>query len=392
MDKIGELLSRRIDKIYPSKKALEKALRSGKKLRLYQGFDPSKPDLHIGHLVGLLTMKQFQDLGHEVIFLIGDFTGRVGDPTGKLKTRQALTEKQINANAKTYQEQAGMVLKFSGKNPVKMKFNSHWWKTYGSEKFLEIGNHLTVQQLIERDMFQARLKKGQPIHLSEFLYPLLQGYDSVAMAVDLEIGGTDQVFNMMMGRNLTKIYLNKEKFVVTTQLLVDSQGSKIGKTEGNAISLVSSPDQFYGQIMSLRDEAIVPCFRLITQTPIEQINQAAQDLKNGQKQMVWKKQLAFELVKMLHDQSTAQSAQKAFEQTFQKKQAVTPKSYQMPTAKANIIDVLVNSSLVQSRGQAKRLIDQGAVEVNQQVITDTKYILKSGETIRCGKHRFIKIK
>lgn len=391
MDKIDELLTRRVDQILPSKKALEKRLLSGKKLKIYMGFDPSRPDMHIGHLVGLLTMKAFQDLGHEVIFLIGDFTGRVGDPTGKLKTRQALTEKQVLKNAKTYQDQAQMILNFSGKNPVKLKFNSEWWQTYGSDKFLEIGNQLTVQQLLERDMFQQRLKQEKPIHLSEFLYPLLQGYDSVAMDVDLEIGGTDQTFNMLMGRTLLKTYKDKQKFVLTTQLLVDNSGKKIGKTEGNAINLNNRPEDFYGQIMSLTDEAIVPCLRLATEVSLHKAAEVEADLKKNTNQMKWKKFLAYELIKLLHNQSTAERAQTCFETAFQSNK--TPKNLVefCVSDQCGPADVLVASGTVVSMSQAKRLIDQGAVKVNQKKV-GKDYQVKSGDVIRCGKCRFLKIK
>src|SRR3989344_3264869 len=253
MDAITELLIRRVNTILPSQEELTKTLKSGKKLRLYQGFDPSSPDLHIGHLVGLLQLKAFQDLGHEVIFLIGDFTAMIGDPTDKTAARTKLTRDQVLANAQTYKDQAGKILDFSGKNPVKMKFNSEWLDPLKFADIIELASNFTVQQMIERDMFQERIKQEKPIFLHELLYPLMVTYDAIAMNVDLEVGGTDQLFNMMVGRPLIKHINNKDKFVITTKLLTDSQGTKIGKTTGNAINLFGNPNNLFGQIMSLPD-------------------------------------------------------------------------------------------------------------------------------------------
>ena len=246
MDKIDEVLTRRVEKIYPSKEALEKILRSGKKIRLYQGFDPSMPNLHLGNMVGVLKLKQFQELGHEVIFLVGDFTGMIGDPTDKKSLRPQLTKKQVLENCKNWKEQAGKVLNFSGKNPAKFLYNSQWLSSLSFAELLNLAHHLTYQQTIKRDMFRKRLKQDKNIYLHEFLYPLMQGYDSVHMDVDLEIGGSDQMFNMLVGRDLMKKLKNKEKFVLTTKLLVDSKGEKVGKTTGNALFLNSSAKEMYG--------------------------------------------------------------------------------------------------------------------------------------------------
>lgn len=396
MDKIEQLLTRRVEKIYPSKKALEKVLRSGKKIRLYQGFDPSTPNLHIGHLVGLLKLKEFQELGHEVIFLIGDFTGMVGDPTGKVKARKALTRKQVLKNARTYQEQAGKILRFTGKNPVQLLFNSQWLGKLKTEKLLRIAGLATVQQMIARDMFQKRIKEGQDLFLNEFFYPLLQAYDSVHMDVDLEIGGSDQMFNMMVGRDLMKKLKNKEKFVLTTKLLLDSKGEKIGKTEGNVINIAQPPTQLFGQIMSLSDDCILPCFELITEVSMNRVGEIEKALSSGKNPMRYKKELAFELVKMLNNENIAKVALSHFEKVFEKREEpIKMRGFNLGKDKINVVDLLVETGFAESRSLAKRLIAQGTVSVDQATVKDLKMdinIPKQGRVLKVGKKReFLKI-
>lgn len=396
MDKIDQLLSRRVEKIYPSSEALAKVLHSGKKIKLYQGFDPSTPNLHLGHLVGLLTLKEFQQLGHQVIFLIGDFTGMIGDPSGKIKTRKGLTKKQVLANAKTYQEQASMVLNFSNKNPVKLKFNSQWNSKLSLAEVLKLASHFTVQQLIERDMFQQRIKKGEEVYFHEFMYPLIQGYDSVAMEIDLEIGGSDQMFNMLAGRKLVKDILGKEKFVLTTKLLTDSQGNKIGKTEGNAINIANPAEVLFGQIMNLSDDCILPCFELATQVPMNKVGEIKKALKAGQNPMKYKKELAQEIVTMLQGKKAAKIASLHFERVFQKRQL--PKKIPTFSLKKlsknpiNVVDLLVEAKLAPSKSEAKRLIKQKAVEINGKRISEYEDIKILGkEVIKVGKRRMVKI-
>src|SRR6185436_20115729 len=267
-----ELLNRSVANIYPSKEALEEVLKSGKKLRLYQGFDPTGGKLHLGHMVGLRKHRQWQDLGHEVVFLIGDGTGEAGDPTGKKKTREKFfTSEELRANAKGYLEQASKIVRFEGENPIKIMYNGDWLNKLTKTDILNIAQNFSVQQMIERDMYQDRLKAGEEINMREFLYPLLQAYDSVAMDVDLELGGSDQTFNMLAGRSLMKAMKGKEKFVMTTPLLSDSKGVKIGKSEGNVIGLTDSPTDLFGKIMALGDDAIIPMFTLLTDVPLEEV-------------------------------------------------------------------------------------------------------------------------
>ena len=398
MDEIDVLLTRGVDKIYPSKEELEKVLRSGKKLRLYQGFDPTSPQLHIGHMAGLRKLRQWQDLGHEVIFLFGDFTGMIGDPTGKDKARIPLTHEQIMENAKTYKEQISKVLKLNGKNPIVFKYNNDWWgKKMSAEDLLKISHYISCQQLIERDMFQERIKKGMDIAMVEMLYPIIQGYDSVAMDVDLEVGGSDQMFNMLMGRDLMHKITRKNKFVMTTPLLTDSQGHKIGKTEGNVIALTAKPADLYGMIMNLGDDVIVKCFEYLTEMPMEEVKNIAQKISAGENPMIHKKKLAHLLTLMLNDEKSAKEAQEEFERVHQQNQnpLYDILIYHIH-GDENIIDVLVNSKLVSSRSEAKRLVEQKAVEINGKIwnTQDKTGNIKidDGSIIKVGKNRFVKVK
>jgi tyrosyl-tRNA synthetase len=391
MDAIDALLTRGVDAVYPSRQELEKVLRSGKKLTLYQGFDPTSPQLHIGHAVGLRKMRQFQDLGHKVIFLIGDFTGMIGDPTGKSTQRKVLTREEVLANAKQYKEQATRILRFTGDNPVEIKYNSEWLGKMSAIDFIRLSHHLTYSQIIERDMFQERIKSGQDISMNEFLYPFLQGYDSVAMDVDMEIGGSDQMFNMMMGRKLMHNILKKEKFVLTTPLLTDSQGNKIGKTEGNAIALSDEPNIFYAKIMSLGDDAIIPCLGLLTDIPAETIHDIGKRMKDGANPMVYKKMLALELTKQFNSEDEAAVAQKEFETRFQKgdlKEADLPTvSLTSFAANATTIDHLTALKLAQSNSDARRLVEQKAVSLNGTLIELPKkeFQFKDGDIFKAGR-------
>ena len=395
--KINQILERRVEKIYPSKEALKKLLLSGKKLRLYQGFDPSAPNLHFGHLVGLLKLKEFQQLGHEVIFLIGDFTGMIGDPSGKEKTRKVLTRNQIIINTETYKKQAGKILQFKGQNSIKIKFNYDWNSKLSSIDILRLTRLITVRQLLERDMFKKRLAKGQEISVEEYLYPLFQAYDSLAMDIDLEIGGSDQMFNMLVGRDLMKKVKNKEKFVLTTKLITDNKGNKIGKTEGNVINIAGSPNEFFAQIMNLNDEVILPCFELITEIPMKEIKNIKKTLKAGKNPMESKKQLAWELTKMLNDEKSADSAQLEFEKVHQQNKTPTniPAFSLSKLSKnpINPIDLLVETKLCSSKSEAKRLIQQKAIKLNQSTISNQQLAtsIKPNDILKVGKRKWLKI-
>ncbi|MSU44756.1 tyrosine--tRNA ligase [Candidatus Nomurabacteria bacterium] len=389
-DKINELLTRGVDKIYPSREKLEEILRSGKKLRLYQGFDPTGNKLHLGHMVGFRKHRQWQDLGHEVIFLIGDGTGQAGDPTGKKKTREKFfTQEELRANAKDYLIQASKIVRFNGENPIKIMYNGDWLNKLNLVDILYIAQHFSVQQLIERDMFQERLKAGETINVREFLYPLLQGYDSVAMDVDLELGGSDQTFNMLAGRTLMKTMKGKEKFVMTTPLLSDSKGVKIGKSEGNVIGLTDPAGELFGKIMSLGDDAIIPMFTLLTDVSMKEIEKF--NLKNDA--MALKKRVASIVVIQLHNQTSAEQAEEAFSNTFQKKEI--PKV--IKEIKGDIGELLseflVKNEILSSKSEWRRLVLGGAIHdlSKNENITDADFKISKDLTLKIGKKRFVKI-
>ncbi len=386
---INEVLTRGVQEVLPTKPGLSSLMRK-RKIKLYQGFDPSAPSLHLGNFVGLMKLRQFQKLGHQVIFLVGDFTGMIGDPTDKLSTRPKLTREKVLENAKAWKKQAGMLLDFEGKNPAKIMFNSEWSDKMTFRDLLEITSNLTVKQLIERDMFQERIKNNEPIYLHEFLYPVAQGYDSVAMEVDLEVGGNDQLFNMMAGRTLMKAILGKEKYVLTTKLLVDKDGKKVGKTTGNALFLDSKPEQFYAGIMSFPDEVILLGFELLTEIDLKGIEKEI-----GENPLAQKKRLAFEIVKLLWGETSAKKSELAFKNTFQKKETPTDiKTVDVKFAHINLLDLVFATKMVTSRSEAKRLIQQNAVDVNGKLVNDPNEdveISKEGLTLKIGKAKFVRI-
>ena len=395
-NKIQEILNRGVENIYPNKESLEKVLNSGKKLRLYCGFDPTAPTLHIGHAIQIRKLSQFQELNHEVIFLIGDFTGMIGDPTDKNKARPKLTREEVLKNSENYKDQAGKILNFQGKNPAKIMYNSEWNDKLNFVDLINLASNFTAQQTLARDMFKKRIEDGKDLYLHEFLYPMAQAYDSVAMDVDLEVGGNDQMFNMLCGRTLMKKIKNKEKFVLTTKLLVDSKGEKMGKTTGNMVALNEKPNEMFGQIMSWPDGLIVPGLELCTDIPIEEIYQIDGDIKNNKlNPRDAKAKLAKEIVKIHHSLKDAENAEKEFNRVFkEKEEPIDMPVYKTKKSRVKIADFLFDSNLVTSKGEAKRLVEQGGVKVNNEVIKDLQkeIELKDKTIIQAGKRKFIQIK
>jgi len=398
---IDHLLTRGVAEVYPSVDALREALVSGKRLRVYNGIDPTASTLHVGHLAVLQKLRQFQDLGHEVILLIGDFTGMIGDPTGKSKTRVPLTREQVDANATAYREQASAVLHFDGTNPATIRRNSEWWDDMRVLRFLELLSLTTSQRLLERDMFQERIREGKPIAAHEFLYPALQGYDSVAMTIDVEVGATDQTFNMLMGREYVKKLQSREKIVLTVPLLVDAAGKKIGKSEGNMVELGAPSSDLFGQTMALPDSVIVACMTQATAVPAAEIAAIEREMAAGANPRDAKMRLAHEVVCMRYGEVAADVARDLFVQTFQKHEVphdVETKSLKTLRLKNPIplSTVLVRTGLASSTSDARRIIQQGGVKVDGAVFRTAGAIIDFAEhpdgiLIQKGKRHFVRV-
>lgn len=373
---IEELLTRGVDKIYPSKEELKKVLESGKKLKLYQGFDPTGDKLHLGHLTGLLKLKDWQKLGHDVIFLIGDGTGQAGDPSGKTKSRNSFFNlASLRSNATSYPKQLEKILN-SGK--LSIKYNSEWLNKLTLPDILEIAGNFSWQQLAERDLFQERVKSGETLSLREALYPLLQAYDSVEMDVDLEIGGSDQTFNMLFGRTLMKSMKRKDKFVMTTPLIADASGRKIGKSEGNVIALDNS-QQLYAKIMSLPDEIIVKGLECLTRVPMDRVKEVEKKINEGNNPMAYKKELAFEIVSLLHGKQAAEEAEKIFVKTFSEKETPSDIQTVQVSKGTSLVEILLKHGLVSSKTEFNRLNKEGAIKEIENGV------------YRIGKHRFLRV-
>jgi len=393
MDKIDELLTRRVEKVYPSKEALEKVLRSGKKLKLYQGFDPTGTQLHLGHTVGLRKLMEFANLGHEVIFLFGTGTVLVGDPSEREKGRKLITEKEINKNISTWKDQAKLIVDFK---KVKIKYNADWLTKLDLKDIIKIASKITAPQLFKRESFTRRIKAGNTVWYHETMYPLLQGYDSVAMDIDLEIGGTDQMFNMLIGRELQRKFNNKEKFVLTTKMILGVDGKPMSKTSKNCIWLTGCPNDMFGKIMNISDDVIIDYFEFFTDISMNEIRSIKKELKSKKvNPMDYKKRLALKITKQFHGKQKANQAQKEFEKVFQKGQLPT----QIPTVKVragkwNIVDLLMETKLCPSRSEAKRLLKQGAVEADKKQLTinNQQLTIKTNTIIKAGKRKFVRLK
>lgn len=379
MDKdVEELLSRSVKEIIPSKDALREVLNSGKKLRIYIGTDATGQSLHLGHATNYMILEKFRKLGHEVIFLIGDFTSRVGDPTDKSESaRKPLSREEVIQNTKTWIDQVRPIIDVDNKdNPVRILYNHEWFSKIAVDDFLNIAYNFTVQQMIERDMFQERMKAGLPLHLPELLYPVMQGYDSVAMDVDIEMCGNDQKFNALAGRTLLKKLKNKEKFVFITTLLENPKtGEKMmSKSMGTGIFLDWDANKMFGAIMAQPDENMKQLFVDCTRLKLEEIDKILEDHPKDAKM-----RLAFEITKMYHSDAEAKKTQENFEETFSK--GGIPED--IKTVKAGkdtlLVEILLEAGLVSSKSEFNRLNKEGAInEIENGVY-------------RVGKHRFLKI-
>jgi tyrosyl-tRNA synthetase len=394
--KIEELLTRSVVNVLPSKDDLRKILLSGKKLRIYIGADATGSRLHIGHATNFMILEKFRQLGHEVIVLFGDFTAKIGDPTDKGTARKPLTDTEVKKNLKTWEKQVSKIVKISHfGNGARIVRNSKWLSKLSFSDVIDLASNFTVQQMLERDMFQKRIEEKKPIHLHEFFYPLMQGYDSVVLDVDLEVGGNDQTFNMMAGRTLQKNLNNKEKFVLPTTLLVNPKTGKkmMNKSEGTAVWLDDKAEEMFGKIMSLADETIIPIFIDCTYVTIEEIEKIKQEMAGGVNPRDVKVRLAKEIVAIYHSKKEADKAEADFVNTF--KDGGLPEKIDevMATNGEALSELSVKAGLVKSKGEFRRLVLENAVS-NQETgdkITDPNWKVISTAIFKIGKRRFLKV-
>jgi tyrosyl-tRNA synthetase len=390
--KIEDFLTRGIENIFPSADFLRTKLLRGERVSVYLGIDPTGPTLHLGHIIPILHLAKLQKMGHQIILLMGDITAVIGDPTDKSATRKKLTHSQVMDNLKEYKKQASKFISFDGDNPARFRFNSEWFAKMSMVDCLELASNGTVGQMMKRDMFRKREQEGKEIYVHELLYPLMQGYDSVAMDVDGEIGGNDQTFNMLVGRDMLKNQKNKEKFVIATKLLIDSSGQKMGKTEGNMVALDQSPEDMFGKVMSWDDELIIHGFEIITDVPMDEVRKMGDDLTAGKNPKDFKIKLAKEIVKMCHSEKAADNAEKSWNKTFS--QGGVPEDVLTMTVAPDVFlcDILLAEKIVESKTDWRRLVEAGAVTnmTTGQKVCDDKIRAESG-VYKIGKRRFVKV-
>lgn len=372
---------------------LERAQKTGQPLRIKQGFDPTAPDIHLGHTVGIRKLRQFQELGHKIVLIIGDYTGMVGDPSGKSETRPRLSYDTLMKNAETYENQFFKIL---DRNLTEVHYNGEWFAKMRFDEIMNLAAKFTVARILERDDFTKRYKEGNPISLHEFFYPLMQGYDSVAIRADVELGATEQKFNLLTARDVQREYGQEPQVILTLPVLEGIDGTqRMSKSLGNYIGIDDEPDDMFGKVMSIPDALILKYFTLVTDYTPHQLREVAARLADSNTNpMVIKKELARTLVAMYHSQSAAEEAQTNFEKVFSKKELPDdlPTVILQPNTDYLLVKLLTDSQLVASNGEARRLIQQGGVKVNDAKIDDINFALKSaGEYIvRVGKRRFIK--
>ncbi len=388
---IEELLTRGVFEVI-NRESLKKKLQSGKQLRIKLGVDVTAPDLHLGHTVVLFKLKQFQDAGHQIIFLIGDATTRIGDPSGRKKTRPILTETEIKQNAQTYLDQVGKILDL---DKTEVRRNSEWFDKMGFSDLVKLSSRFSVSRILERDDFTKRLKAKQDIRLHELFYSIMQGYDSVMLKADLELGGTDQKFNLLAGRTMQKQLNQAEQDILTVPLLVGTDGKdKMGKSSGNYIGITESPKEQFGKIMSIPDHLIIPYFELLTDVPREEIDGFNDSLgEDSMNPRDLKARLAKEIVTKFHSAEAAEKAEKEFNRVFKEKEAPSEMPEIETTSPVLLIDLIVKNKLAPSKSEAKRLMEQGGVKLDDQKLMDwqKKSVLKDNQILQVGKRKFVKI-
>jgi tyrosyl-tRNA synthetase len=388
MDAIEELITRGVENIIPNKEKLRELLASGKKLNIYLGIDPTATNIHLGHAVPLRKLQKFAELGHHVTFLIGDFTALIGDASDKDSERPQLTGEQVKQNFQTYKAQAEKILDFS---KITVRFNSEWLSKLAHAEIIKLMQHFSAGDFFGRELIKKRLAEGKHVGLHEIMYPVMQGYDSYFMNTDIQLGGTDQTFNMQAGRILQKDLRNKESFIIANGFLTGTDGRKMSKTWNNAVWLTDEPNDMFGKIMSLKDELIIEYFKLATNVSMNVIADYGLRITNGENPMILKKELAHRVVSELHSKESADKAKKEFETRFQKGEltkANLPKKKESDFMNvSSIIDTLVMSGIAESNSAARRLIEQKAVKVNEVLVNSPKDNpkLKQGDIIQAGK-------
>jgi len=391
MEKIEEILNRGTERII-DRENLKNALLSGKKLRIKLGIDPTGPLIHLGRATQLWKLKAFQDLGHQIVLIIGDFTAQIGDPSDKPEGRKGLDEKMIKANAKQYLDQFSKVLNLK---KVELRHNSEWLKKIDLKQFLEIANNFSVQQLIHRRNFFERWKSKEPISLSEICYPLMQGYDSVMIKADVELGGYDQLFNLKMGRIMQKLYGQKPQDIITLKMLDGLDGRKMSTSWGNVVNILDKPNDMYGKLMSMKDDMIYSYYELCSQIPSEELPNIRKKLEDSTiNPRDIKAELAKHLVGLYNGGKAAEAAQMEFDNVFKNKQNPTEiRKLYCPKKEYNIVDLIVGLEFASSKSEAKRLIEQGGVKVGNQAIKDPKDNIQAEEglIVQVGKLNFAQL-
>jgi len=391
VEKINKLLSRGVIDVI-QKEELKKKLASGKQLRIKLGIDPSGSNLHIGHMVVIKKLREFQEMGHQIILLFGNFTGQIGDPTGKSESRKAKTKEELEKNAEKYVEQVSVFLDTS---KVEVRWNADWLEKLSFSDVVQLASCFTVAQMMERDMFQDRVSKNLPISMHEFLYPLMQGYDSVALKTDIELGGTDQTFNLLAGRTIQKAYNQAPQDILTVPILEGTDGiKKMGKSEGNYIAIADNPKDMFGKVMRIPDKVITKYFELATDVSLSEIEKIKKAIQGGENPMTFKKQLGREIVAIYHSKEDGEKAESEFMSVFSDHQLPEDiKLKQLSGTEVKLVSVMVNNELASSKSEARRLLAQGAVKVDGKKVTqDTITISATEETvIQVGKRRFLKV-
>ncbi|PIP21423.1 MAG: tyrosine--tRNA ligase [Candidatus Nealsonbacteria bacterium CG23_combo_of_CG06-09_8_20_14_all_40_13] len=386
-----ELLTKSVAEII-AKENLEKKLASGKKLRIKYGIDPTTPEIHLGHAVPIRKLAQFQQLGHKIVFLLGDFTAQIGDPSGKLKTRTALSSKQVEENAKTFLAQVFQIL---DPDATEVHRQSEWFGKMNLADFFGILSKVSVNVILSHETFKNRLSKDLPLAMHELIYPVLQGYDSVAVKADVEVGGQDQKFNLLMGRHIQRAFGQNQQEIVMTKYLLGTDGKeKMSKSLGNFIALTDSPDQMYGKVMSIPDELIVPYFELCTNISVKGLQLIKNEYKNSQARRDLKAKLGKLIVETYHHVAAAEASEEEFNKIFKNKEKPSViAEVKISSKQAILADLLVELKLADSRSEAKRLILQGAVKVADKILKDpfVKIELANGAIVQVGKRKFAKV-